>query len=75
MQTVLDYLKHNQQRFLLEFCDYLRFPSVSAQPQHKKDLHACAEWLTAHCRSIGLEAKLRPTAGHPIVVAKTPRTK
>ena len=27
------------------------------------------------CRRIGLEARLCPTAGHPIVVAKTPRTK
>src|SRR5271169_5258521 len=72
MQTVLDYLKQNQARFLAEFCDYLRFPSVSAQPQHKKDLQACATWLVAHCRQIGLETKLCETKGHPIVVAKTP---
>src|ERR1017187_7215340 len=75
MKQVLDYLEQNQPRFLQEFCDYLRFPSVSAQPQHKKDLHACAEWLVAHCRAIGLETKLCPTDGHPIVVAKTPREK
>ena len=75
MQIVFDYLKQNQPRFLLEFCDYLRFPSVSAQPAHKKDLHACAEWLVAHCRALGLETKLCATDGHPIVVAKTPRAK
>src|ERR1039458_1897067 len=75
MKQVLDYLEQNQPRFLQEFCDYLRFPSVSAQPQHKKDLHACAEWLVAHCRAIGLETKLCPTDGHPIVIAKTPRAK
>ena len=72
MQVVLDYLKQNQPGFVAELCDYLRFASVSAQPQHKKDLCACAEWLVAHCRAIGLEAKICPTAGHPIVVAKTP---
>jgi acetylornithine deacetylase/succinyl-diaminopimelate desuccinylase-like protein len=72
MQPVLDYLEQNQARFLAEFCDYLRFPSVSAQPQHKGDVSACANWLVAHCRQIGLEAKLCETAGHPIVVAKTP---
>jgi acetylornithine deacetylase/succinyl-diaminopimelate desuccinylase-like protein len=72
MQAVLDYLKQNQARFLAEFCDYLRFPSVSAQPQHKNDLQACAAWLVAHCRQIGLETKLCETKGHPIVVAKTP---
>jgi acetylornithine deacetylase/succinyl-diaminopimelate desuccinylase-like protein len=75
MQVVLDYLKQNQTRFVTELCELLRFPSVSAQPQYKKDLHACAEWLVQHCRAIGLEAKLCPTAGLPIVLAKTPRAK
>ena len=75
MQLVLNYLKSHQDRFVAELCDYLRLPSVSAQPQHKKDLHACAEWLVAHCQGIGLDAQLRPTAGHPIVVAKTPTGK
>ena len=75
MQLVLDYLKQNQPRFLAEFCEYLRFPSVSAQPQHNSDLQACAAWLVAHCQQIGLETKLHETAGHPIVVAKTPREK
>jgi len=75
MQAVLNYLKQNQKRFLAEFGDYLRFASVSAQPEHKKDLLACAEWLVAHGRKIGLDARLCPTAGHPIVIAKTPRKK
>ena len=75
MQTVLDYLKRNQARFVAELCEFLRFPSVSAQPQHKQDMRACADWLAAHCRQIGLEARVCPTAGHPIVVAKTPRPK
>ena len=75
MQVVLDYLKQNQTRFVAELCEYLRFASVSAQPQHKKDLRACAEWLVNDCRKIGLDAKICPTAGHPIVVAKTKRAK
>jgi acetylornithine deacetylase/succinyl-diaminopimelate desuccinylase-like protein len=75
MQIVLDYLKDNQARFVAELCEFLRFPSVSAQPQHKQDLLFCAKWLVKHCRQIGLEAKVCPTAGHPIVVAKTPRSK
>ncbi|MGH7953223.1 MAG: M20/M25/M40 family metallo-hydrolase, partial [Limisphaerales bacterium] len=75
MQIVSDYLKCNQTRFVVELCDYLRFPSISAQPQHKKDLRACAEWLVRHCRQIGLDAKICLTGGHPIVVAKTPRKK
>ena len=73
MQAVLDYLKQNQARFLAELCDLLRIPSVSAQEKHRPDVRACAEWLAAHCRQIGLDAELHATEGHPIVVAKTPR--
>jgi acetylornithine deacetylase/succinyl-diaminopimelate desuccinylase-like protein len=72
MQVVLDYLKRNQARFVAELCEFLRFPSVSAQPQYKKDMHACAGWLASHCRKIGLQAQVYPTDGHPIVLARTP---
>jgi acetylornithine deacetylase/succinyl-diaminopimelate desuccinylase-like protein len=71
MQKVLNYLKQNQARFVAELCEFLRFPSVSAQTQHKDDCRACAEWVAQHCSQIGLEAKVCPTAGHPIVLAKT----
>jgi acetylornithine deacetylase/succinyl-diaminopimelate desuccinylase-like protein len=72
MQAVIDYLKQNESRFIAELCEYVRFPSVSAQPQHREDLKSCAKWLTKHCRKIGLKARLCPTHGHPIVLAKTP---
>lgn len=75
MNDVLTYLRANQKRFVNELCDYVRFPSVSAQPPHRPDMRACAKWLVAHCQNIGLDAKLCPTAGHPIVLAKTPRKK
>lgn len=73
MQAVIEYLKQNESRFVDELCEYVRFPSVSAQPKHKQDLQACAEWVVNHCRNIGLEARLCPSEGNPIVVAKTPR--
>jgi acetylornithine deacetylase/succinyl-diaminopimelate desuccinylase-like protein len=73
MLPVLEHLKQNEQRSIDQLCEYVRFPSVSAQPQHKSDLHACAEWVVNHCRDIGLDARLCPTEGHPIVIAKTPR--
>src|ERR1022692_2144870 len=75
MQAVIDYLKQNESRYLSELCDYVPFPSVSAQPEHANDLKACAEWLVKHCGQIGLQAKLCPTQGHPGVLAKTPAPK
>src|ERR1041384_5196942 len=75
MKPVLDYLRKNQKRFVEELCQYIRFPSVSAQAEHSPDMQACAGWLVEHCRQIGLDAQLYPTGGHPVVVAKTPRQK
>ena len=73
MQKILDYLNANQPRFIDELCQYVRFPSVSAQPEHKGDLAAAAKWLVRRCEEIGLTASLHPTEGNPVVVAQTPR--
>ncbi len=75
MQAVLDYLARNQSRFVDELCDYLRIPSISAQPNHKRDMEAAANWLAKHCREIGLKPEICRTDGHPIVLARTPRKK
>jgi len=75
MQIVLNYLRENQPRFIRELSEYLRFPSVSAQTQHRKGVQAAARWLVDHCRSIGLDARLCPTDGNPVVVARTSRNK
>ncbi|HEY3915960.1 MAG TPA: dipeptidase [Verrucomicrobiae bacterium] len=74
MNAVLDYIEKNQSRFVDELCQYLLFPSVSAQPNHGADMKACAEWLMRHCQKIGLVAEICPTAGHPVVIARTART-
>jgi acetylornithine deacetylase/succinyl-diaminopimelate desuccinylase-like protein len=71
MQAVLDFLKSNEHWFVQELCDYIRYPSISAQPQHKEDLVACARWLCAHCEGIGLNAEVYETPGSPIVIART----
>lgn len=73
MDRIDVYLRENRDRFVRELCEYVTFPSVSAQPKHRRDLAACAEWLVQHCRQIGLDATLCCTPGNPIVLARTPR--
>ncbi len=72
MDAVLEYLEQNQKRFVAELAEYVRFASVSAQVGHNGDMARCATWLVKHCRQIGLQARLCPTAGHPVVLACTP---
>jgi len=43
MERVLAYLKQNESRFIQELCEYVKFPSVSAQPAHKEDMERAAK--------------------------------
>jgi len=48
-----------QRDFLLsELVEFLKFPSVSAQPKHRADLHATAEWLKRYLEALGFTVEL-----------------
>jgi acetylornithine deacetylase/succinyl-diaminopimelate desuccinylase-like protein len=49
--------------------DLLRIPSISAQPAHKQDCLRAAEWVRDQLSGLGFRAEVRPTTGHPVVVA------
>jgi acetylornithine deacetylase/succinyl-diaminopimelate desuccinylase-like protein len=49
---------------------FLRMPSISTDPAYKQHCRATAEHLAAELASIGFDAEVRPTPGHPVVVAK-----
>jgi acetylornithine deacetylase/succinyl-diaminopimelate desuccinylase-like protein len=48
----------------------LRFASVSTDPSRDAETRACAEWLVAKLRRIGLTPELHETARHPVVIAR-----
>jgi acetylornithine deacetylase/succinyl-diaminopimelate desuccinylase-like protein len=49
--------------------ELLRIPSISAQPKHREDCRRAAEWVRDQYAALGFTAEVRPTAGHPVVVA------
>src|ERR1700716_1989225 len=55
---------------LEDYYTFLRFPSVSTDDQFAEKVTECAHWVVEKLSSIGLEAKLVPTPGHPVVWAK-----
>ncbi len=50
--------------------DLVRIPSISTDPKWKADCAKAADWLAADLASIGFEAAVRPTPGHPVVVGQ-----
>ncbi len=70
MQSVLEFVRANETQYLQQLKNLLAIPSVSTSPEHKADIEYCAQWLSDHLTSIGMEnARIFPTKGHPIVYA------
>ncbi len=68
VSSALAYARAHRRRFLTELVDFVRFPTVSAQPKHAADIQKCATWLADHLRQIGLErVRIIQTRGHPLV--------
>ncbi len=72
MPTIDQYLDTHAARFEEELCEFLRIPSVSADPNHRDDMHRAADWVADQFRKIRFAAEVIPTAGHPLVYAESP---
>ena len=48
---------------------FLKIRSISTDPAYAAECRAAADWLAADLASIGFDATVRPTPGHPMVVA------
>jgi acetylornithine deacetylase/succinyl-diaminopimelate desuccinylase-like protein len=71
MTKPVEYANQHGNRFVEELKELLRFPSISTMSEHKPDLLNAADWLKAHCESIGFtRVEVLPTGGHPVVYAE-----
>ena len=61
-------LTTNKKRFLEQWMDFLKIPTVSADPKHKKDVENGASWVKSALQQAGCpQTEIIPTPGHPIV--------
>ncbi|MDQ3995475.1 MAG: dipeptidase [Gemmatimonadota bacterium] len=60
----------NAPRIRDELFAFLRIPSVSARSEHAADTARAAHWVADAMRTVGLQATVHPTAGHPVVVGE-----
>ncbi len=69
LSPVLDRLDQNLDRSLERLFDLLRIKSISTDPDYAAGCRKAAEWLVTDLKTIGFDASVRDTAGHPMVVA------
>ncbi|MGW7359409.1 dipeptidase [Streptomyces sp. NPDC054802] len=71
--AVRTYVQQHRAAFLDDLAEWLRIPSVSAQPEHDGDVRRSAEWLAAKLTGTGFPvAEIWPTPGAPAVFAEWP---
>lgn len=69
--AIRQYIQENENRFLEELFSLIRIPSISALPQHKEDMLACAErWRQLLLEAGADEAYIMPSQGNPLVYAE-----
>jgi acetylornithine deacetylase/succinyl-diaminopimelate desuccinylase-like protein len=62
------FLTAGRQRRMERWQEFVRIPSVSAQPEHADDCRRAAEWLADDLSAAGIQhVAVEETAGHPIV--------
>lgn len=66
---VLDHAAASVPAALERLFDLVRIKSISTDPAYKAEVQRGAEWLVNELRSLGFDATVRDTAGHPMVVA------
>jgi acetylornithine deacetylase/succinyl-diaminopimelate desuccinylase-like protein len=70
-QKVLDRIDADFDNSLERLFALLRIKSISADPAFAGECKAAAEHLAEDIATIGFEAEVRPTAGHPAIVARS----
>jgi len=70
-QKVLDHIDADFDNSLQRLFALLRIKSISADPAFAADCKAAADHLASDIVSLGFDAEVRPTAGHPAIIAKS----
>jgi len=70
LDQVLARIDTNLDASLQRLFHLISIKSVSTDPAFKQDCAEAAAWVTGELKSAGFEASVRPTEGHPMVVAQ-----
>lgn len=67
---VLDRIDRDFDHAVARLSDLLRIPSISTDPAYRDQTRQAATWLADDLATIGFDASVRDTTGHPMVVAE-----
>jgi acetylornithine deacetylase/succinyl-diaminopimelate desuccinylase-like protein len=71
LDAVLDRIDRDLDHSIERLFAFLRIQSISTDPAYKDQCQAAAKHVADDLASIGFNADIRPTSGHPVVVGKS----
>jgi acetylornithine deacetylase/succinyl-diaminopimelate desuccinylase-like protein len=69
IETVLEQVDAGKEAALARLFELIGIRSISTDPAFAGECRRAADWLAKELTGIGFKAEVRPTAGHPMVVA------
>src|SRR5256712_10470615 len=64
------YIESARGEFEDKLREWVEIPTISAEPEHKPDIHPGADAAVQYLRSLGAAAEKVSTPGNPVVVGK-----
>ncbi len=68
IDSVLARIDTDLDKSLERLFDFLKIQSISTDPAYASNCRTAAEWLVTELKSMGIDASVRETEGHPMVV-------
>lgn len=78
-QAALQWLEDHESESIERLKEWLRIPSVSADPAYRDDMRRAVDWAAGHLEASGFRCEILPTQnrktgepGHPVLLAEAP---
>lgn len=63
------WIQERKSQWLDEFYTFLRFPSISSEPDYQRALMECQSWIINALQNMGFKTETWHTQGHPVIFA------
>ncbi len=70
MSDLAAFYDQHEKTILHDFNTFLRFQSISSEPEYKGQVRSCADWLAAYVEQLGLKVEYWESEGHPVLFAE-----
>lgn len=69
LEELKKYFNDFKDEIVKDYFTFLKFQSISSEPQYKQSLLACCDWLKDRLEKMGFDVEIWPTKGHPTLFA------